>query len=105
MLGHERLGALGQFGAQPVELAHLLQEGLMALDADHQRHPRGADVGGVGEDFRHAEYAMGGVESVDGELPVAQAIARVDAAGQVRVTLPVSSAMEQDLNAEAAVRT
>ena len=79
VLGHQRLGALRQFGAQPIELAHLLQERLMALDADHQRHARGADVGGMGEDLGHGQDAMRGVEIVDREASVAQAVARVDA--------------------------
>ena len=83
VFGHQRLGALGQFGAQPVELAHLAQERLVALDADHQREARGADVGGMGEHLRHGQHAMGGVEIVDGEAPVAQAVARVDARAEI----------------------
>ena len=43
-LGHQRLGALGQFGAQTVELTHLAQEGLVAIHAHHHRHARRADV-------------------------------------------------------------
>ncbi len=77
MLGHQRLGALRQFGAQAIELAHLFQEGFVALDADHQREPRGADVRGMGEDFGNRQHAMGGVKIVNREPPVAQAVARV----------------------------
>jgi hypothetical protein len=36
--GHDRLGAFRQFGAQPVELAHLAQEPLVVLDAHAERH-------------------------------------------------------------------
>ena len=50
----------------------------MALNADHERHARGADVGGMREHLRHAQHAMRGVEIVDGEAPRAQALARVD---------------------------
>jgi hypothetical protein len=67
------------FGAQPIELAHLSQKRLVALDAHHQRQSRSADIGGMGEDFRHGENAMGGVKIMDGEMSVAQAVAGVDA--------------------------
>ena len=56
------------------------QKGLMALDADHQRHARGADVRGMGEHLGHGQHPMRGVKIVNGEPPVAQAVARVDAA-------------------------
>ena len=79
VLGHQRLGALRQLGAQPIELTHLPQERLVTLDAHHQRQSRGADVGGMGEHFRHGQNAMGGVKIVDGEVSVAQAFAGVDA--------------------------
>ena len=83
VLGHQRLGAFRQFRAQTVELAHLPQEGLVALDADHQRHARRADVGGMGEHLRHGQHAMGRVEIVDREASVAQAVARIDARAQI----------------------
>ena len=78
MFGDLRLGALRQLRLQPVELAHLAQERLMPLHADHQRHARRADVGGMGEHLRDRQHAMRGVEIVDGEMAGAQAVARVD---------------------------
>src|SRR5262245_27608187 len=51
-LGHQRLGTLRQFGAQPIELAHLPEEPFVVLDPEAQRHARGADIGGIGEDLR-----------------------------------------------------
>ena len=55
----------------------------MALDADHQRQPRGADVRGMGEHFGHCQHAMGGVKIVNREPPVAQAVARVHMRAEV----------------------
>ena len=54
MLGHDRLGAFRQFGAQPVELTDLLQERLVGFDAAGERDAGGADVRRIGEDLRHA---------------------------------------------------
>ena len=69
-LGYERLGAFGQLGAQPLELAHLPQEPFVMLDSEAQRHSRGADVGRIGEDLRNREHAVLSVEIVDGEFPI-----------------------------------
>ena len=55
---HDRPRVLRQFGTQAVELAHLAQEGLVALDADAERHARGADVRGVDEHLRHRQDAV-----------------------------------------------
>src|SRR5262249_26492198 len=74
-LGHQWFGALGQFGTQPIELAHLSQEPFVVLDPEAQRHARGADIGGVGEDLRNREHAVLSVEIVDRELAVLQRMA------------------------------
>ena len=81
-LGNQRLGAFRQFGAQAVELAHLFQERLVLLDAERQRHARGADVGGIGEDLRHREEAVLRLVVVDGEAAVMQRMARIEARAQ-----------------------
>ena len=61
----ERHGAFGQLGDEPVELAHLSQEGLVTLDADAERHARRADVRGMDEHLRHGQHAMRRVVIVD----------------------------------------
>ena len=48
------------------------------LDAELERSPRGADVGGVGKDFRHREHAVLGMEVVDCVLAHLQRPARVE---------------------------
>src|SRR6266545_2902027 len=77
-LGYERLGAFGQLGAQPLELAHLPQEPFVMLDSEAQRHARGADVGRIGEDLRNREHAVLSVEIVDGEFPILQRTAGIE---------------------------
>ena len=84
-LRHQRLGAFGQFGAQPVELAHLLQERLVAVHADRQRHARGADIRGIGEDLRHREEAVLRLVVVDGEAAVLQRMAGIETRAQRRL--------------------
>ena len=66
----------------------------MALETNHQRQSRRANVRGMGEHLRHRQHAMGGVKVVDGELSVAQAVARVHM--RPRLTLPDSSAIATD---------
>ena len=73
----------------------LLQEGLMALDADHQRQARGADVRGMREHFGHGQHAMRGVEIVNGEPPVTQGCRALDMRAAAS-TLPDSSAMASE---------
>ena len=63
-----------------VELAHLAQERLVLLDALAERHARDADVGGIGEDFRHGERAILGVIIVNLEAPGGERAARVEVA-------------------------
>ena len=91
-LRHQRLGAFRQLGAQPVELAELAQERLVVLDAERQRHARGADVGRIGEDLRHREHAVLRVVVVDGELAVVQR-RRAHRTIELSVILPESSAI------------
>src|ERR1700757_4800792 len=67
-LGYQRFGALGQFGTQPIELAHLPEEPFVVLDPEAQRHARGADIGRIGEDLGDREHAVLGVEIVDPEI-------------------------------------
>ena len=77
-LRHDRLGAFGQLGAQPVELAELLQERLVRLDALRQRHARGADVGRKGEHLRQRDGAAHRMRVADVEAAVAQRAARIE---------------------------
>ena len=42
--GDNRLGALRQFGLQPIELPEFFQERLVPLDPDGERDARGANV-------------------------------------------------------------
>ena len=79
----QRLGTIGSALSgnsvrKPVELAHLLQERLVVLDADGERHARGADVGRIGEDLRHGQHAAFRVEIVNRELAEVQRHARVE---------------------------
>ncbi len=76
--GDQRLGALRQFRAQPIELAQLLEEPLVVFDAQARRHARAADVGRVGEDLGQRQHAVLGVEIVDGELAELQRMAGID---------------------------
>ena len=62
------------------------------LDPEAQRHARGADIGGIGEDLRHREDAVLGVEIVDGELAVLQR-ATAHRTTDLSVILPESSAI------------
>ena len=89
--GNNRLGALRQFGAQPVELAELAQECLVRLDPDRKRHARGADIGRIGEDLGHAQYPVLGVEVVNIEMAVAQRLRASNV--ELSLTLPESSAI------------
>ena len=43
----------------------LRRNALVVLDAELERHARGADIRGIGEDLRHREHAVLGVEVVD----------------------------------------
>ena len=76
---HDRLGAFGQFRAHARELAHLAQKRLVLLDALPHRHARRADVGGIGEDFRHGQRAVLRVIIVDLEAAEGERAARVEA--------------------------
>ena len=69
----------GSSVVEAVELAHLAQEGLVALDADAERHAGRADVRGMDEHLRHRQDAVRGVIVADRELAVAQARARIEA--------------------------
>ena len=81
-LGHQRLGALGQLGAQPIELTEFFEERLMVLDAERERHAGGADIRRIGEDLRHRQHAVLRMVIVDVELAVTQRTARVERRGQ-----------------------
>ena len=50
----------------------------MVLDAEAERHARGADIGRIGEDLGHREHAILRVEIVDREFAVLQRMARVE---------------------------
>ena len=75
---NQRLRALRQFGAQPLQLAHFAQERLVVLDAEAERHARGADVRRIRENLRHRQHAVLRVEIVDRELAVLQRMAGVE---------------------------
>ena len=67
--GRQWLGAFRDLGAQPVGLPELLEELLVVLDPERERHLGGADIGGVRIDFRYAQMRFCAWKSLMVNLP------------------------------------
>ena len=77
VMGHDRRSAFRQFGAQPLELAHLAQKRLVRFHALRQCDPRCADVGGEGEHLLHVQEAALRLVVMDREFSIVQRPARI----------------------------